>query len=168
MANKGKDTKTSQFFITYAATPHLNEKHSVFGKIIGGEKVLDACENVGTDEKDVPVKPEIIIESIRVITDPFEEWANHDQKVETARAEKAAEREKRQKLSMISSGTTASTDTIGKYLNTSSLEIGKSASTIAVGGKNELEDSSFDNLPPAKKKQKAMGSTSFSKGFSTW
>ena len=44
MANKGKDTNTSQFFITYGAAPHLNGKHTVFGKLIGGEKTLDACE----------------------------------------------------------------------------------------------------------------------------
>jgi peptidyl-prolyl cis-trans isomerase-like protein 2 len=54
MANKGKDTNTSQFFITYAAAPHLNDKHTVFGRLIGGEKVLNSCEGTGTNNDDVP------------------------------------------------------------------------------------------------------------------
>lgn len=48
MANSGPDTNGSQFFICFEAAPHLNGKHSVFGKVIAGKKVLDALEKVGT------------------------------------------------------------------------------------------------------------------------
>lgn len=55
MANAGPRTNGSQFFITHGPTPHLNDKHSVFGKVTEGLEVVNAIRQ---DDKMVTVKIE--------------------------------------------------------------------------------------------------------------
>lgn len=74
MANKGKNTATSQFFITYRRTPHLDGKHTIFGKVVKNLQVLDAMERVPVDSQDRPTH-KIVIKSVRILEDPFEEKA---------------------------------------------------------------------------------------------
>ncbi len=56
MANAGPNTNGSQFFITHVATPHLNGKHAVFGKVMGdGQKIVDAVKQ-GDKMESVTIK----------------------------------------------------------------------------------------------------------------
>jgi cyclophilin family peptidyl-prolyl cis-trans isomerase len=55
----------SQFYITFKPTPNLNKKHTVFGKLVGGEDVLDALEKLPLkDGTERPAKPVRITEVV--------------------------------------------------------------------------------------------------------
>jgi peptidyl-prolyl isomerase G (cyclophilin G) len=60
MANAGKNTNGSQFFITGKATPHLDGKHVVFGRVVEGMELVHEMEQVETGENDRPLEPIIV------------------------------------------------------------------------------------------------------------
>ena len=72
MANAGPNTNGSQFFITYKACTHLDRKHSVFGRLVGGEAVLAALEALPTDGSDRP-RQEVQLLRVEVFVDPCAE-----------------------------------------------------------------------------------------------
>ena len=54
MANSGPHTNGSQFYILYKSAHHLDYKHTVFGRVVGGLQTLTAMERVPVGEDDRP------------------------------------------------------------------------------------------------------------------
>ena len=72
MANSGTNSNGSQFFVTFKAAAHLNNKHSVFGSVVGGSATLDRLEEIEVDKENRPRQEVKILKAV-VFQNPIEE-----------------------------------------------------------------------------------------------
>lgn len=121
MANSGPNTNKSQFFITFRSAQHLDGKHTVFGRVVGGIAILDKIERIETDKKDRP-KSDILIEGCTVFVDPYELAdealkKEREEDIQKAMDEKAKlEKERRKKVESESAPKVYKSG-VGKYIN---------------------------------------------------
>lgn len=161
MANKGKNTNSSQFFITYREAKHLDNKHTIFARVVGGLDVLQKLENVPVDASDRP-KADIIMEKVVVFVDPFEEFQKQKRAKDEIEKEKAeiirqggTEDDKttwtgkriRQDGTVVQ---TSQSGGVGKYLK---------APVDSSSGRTPVEEEAFEE--PVKKKAKTAGFGNF-------
>ncbi|XP_034949000.1 RING-type E3 ubiquitin-protein ligase PPIL2 [Chelonus insularis] len=151
MANSGPGTNGSQFFITFRSCRHLDRKHTVFGKIVGGLDTLNAIEKIEVDNKDRPIE-DIIIQRTQVFVDPFQEAddqliaeraAEIEKQNQEANDKLASNSESKNELKALHSG-------VGKFINL----------------KKEKEIATTSEVP-VKKKKKEISSSPFS-NYSKW
>ncbi|KAL8446351.1 hypothetical protein Emag_004758 [Eimeria magna] len=90
MAHDGSRNKNlSEFYITFKSCTHLDGKHTIFGRVVGGLEVLRVWEGLPVDAKDRPQRP-LVIEKMHVFKNAFEEAKQQLRKREEEEANKEA------------------------------------------------------------------------------
>jgi peptidyl-prolyl cis-trans isomerase-like protein 2 len=72
MANKGTNTNRSQFFLTLDKASHLDGKHTIFGRLVGGMETLNIIEQIGTEDSSEEPREPVWFVKAEVFFDPFE------------------------------------------------------------------------------------------------
>jgi len=164
MANYGKNTNTSQFFICYKSAPHLNNKHTVFGKLVGGMDVLKSLALIESDVYDKPLMDIMILDTV-VYLNPFsKEEIEKEQQEEKLKKDKEKEKQEfGQWLSHPQAQTSTipqSTETsVGKYLSKNIPTAPTQKRSLDFG---EITQQQQITQNPSRKKQKTSSYGDFS------
>merc|ERR1712078_877218 len=120
----------SQFFITFKSCEHLNNKHTIFGRLVGGADILKEMEKLETDDTDRP-KKEVRITRVEVFKNPFPDAMKDEVKVEKKEIEWGAE-------DAMKNHRLRKSDEIGKYLNLAPEPVKKEKETATLS-RDQLE-----------------------------
>lgn len=117
------DYKSAQIhfsFITYRSCKQLDNKHTVFGRVVGGMETLSEMEKIEVDNKDRPIE-DIFIMRAQIFVDPFQEADEQLDKERLEELNKASVEEaiRRRKINA-QKKLTVFRDGIGKYISPNS------------------------------------------------
>lgn len=147
MANAGPNTNGSQFFITFRSCKHLDGKHTIFGKLVGGLETLAEMERIEVDNKDSPIE-DILVQSVQIFVDPYQEVDDELAAVRQADADKLRQEKeemlkkkkeaKKQPLKVYREG-------VGKYLTKISTKTSTSVGSEPAAKKKKVNND-FQNF----------------------
>lgn len=149
MANSGPNTNKSQFFITFRSCNHLDKKHTIFGKLVGGFETLNKIERIKTNEKDKPEEEIRILQAI-IFVDPFKEVADEIEQEREKIAKEIADKNKMMNLKKVEFKKPIR-EGIGSFIDLNQVK--------------NIIDSKDETDPPKKKKLATKGSFG---DFSSW
>jgi peptidyl-prolyl cis-trans isomerase-like protein 2 len=168
MANKGKNTNSSQFFITYRPAKHLDRKHTIFGRVVGGMETLGRIENVKVTETEKRPVEDVVMSEVVVFVNPFEEFLKEktereDRERESEEIARSGGREddrttwtgKRLRAEGETGAKSDNANGVGKYLAASMARDDIKGKAVANG--SVTEEWEVAEMEPVKKKGKVSG-----------
>ena len=165
MANSGPNTNKSQFFITFRSCKHLDKKHTIFGKLVGGFETLDKMEKVETDAKDRP-KDEIRIKKTVVYVDPFKEI---DSFIEEERKKETASRcTDEQTTTSVATTRKQFRSGVGSFIDLQKVSLTHSLDATDADGSSEPVNDNNNSSSSSKKKMKNKAHAGKFGDFSSW
>mmetsp|Transcript_6635 Transcript_6635/g.16912 ORF Transcript_6635/g.16912 Transcript_6635/m.16912 type:complete len:553 (-) Transcript_6635:44-1702(-) len=155
MANNGKNTNKSQFFVSLKSCEHLDLKHSIFGRVVGGLQLLTAFNEWETDAKDKPIK-EIKLIRTEVFKNPFKEALEEKDKPKVEKVVDPVATWFSNRRDPMEEHKNRNASTVGKYLEDSRPLPGEKRKS------QDIPDEELDYVNVAQKSKKVRQSFDFS------